>query len=517
MEITLKYQAKLIVADAYMEIKFMRECPDIVRYLENPDSYAYNEALKERIGEYLKDLGIYDTNNELTRLGKAIKKSGKRYRAEYGKYKIAFLYDDKIFGTQIVALERSGIANNNNKEIYKMPFKEDSHFIFELIGDEAKMEQIQLEKKDIHVELVQGKEFFYICRFDSEGDRFMEETLKIDDKVMPIKNTPFFVIENIKRKAYEVLGSSWSGKYYSLSLPEMENNAKDVREFQITKKLDSFIFKDVPCIPYKQEAQQWLEKCLLKDLEDDHITKNDFWEIIDYYFSKTPLGDSLESKPDNKYYDDLIQAIKKENPSVYWHAHATRDLIVEKEIGLKEDMAKPKYSDNNVISYGIKEKVSLQDIADKILAGRKCSYCVYIIKHCREGWQAKRIITLIESFFDGKVSAELIIDRSSISRSIDSEYANSLNSDIRIFDWKEFELNEHDRFIILKVDETCEVWNITNPDFLRFSSHNRNRISKNDKGEVIKKCTISKLPKGIDEFKELVKLKNHIKKVLEDK
>ena len=510
MEITLEYQTQLTVADAYMEIEFLRECPDIVRYLKNPDSYAYNEALKERIGQYLEDLGIIynSNNNELTRLGKAIKKSGKRYRAEYGKYKIAFLYEDKIFGTRIVTLERT-TANKNNKELFdKRYFKEDSYFVFEL-GNEDKMEQIKLQEKNIFIEKSSvPQNFCYHCRFDSEGDRFMEETLKIDDKVMPIKNAPFFMIENIKDKAHEVLRSAWDGKYYSLSLSDMENSDEDIREFKITMEDDHFTFKDIPCIPCKKEAQQWLKKCLLKDLEEYYMPESDFWDTIEYYCAKTPLQVYREDceKID---YDNFINSIQKEkNMQTYWHAHAPKDLLpVDKifsQITVSDENFRP-------ILYTRGDEVSYKEIADKILNGRECRYCIYIDNYCKKRQEIKQVAFIEAIFNNGKVRAEIITDFSKAERNIVGY--SELNRDIKILDRVELGIAEHDRFLLLLVDNFFEAWTIPQSDFLEYNI-SRNKIPTGHKLKVSGPSgrfnkdsmdTFSKNPRFMDHINQIQK------------
>ncbi|MBS1571575.1 MAG: hypothetical protein JST62_04140, partial [Bacteroidetes bacterium] len=125
MKVTLTKNIQLRSAQVYLRFQKEEERKDIQDYLKGK---RFEPLIENRIKDYLKNIGIFDEQYQLTKLGNAVKETGKMPVSEEGKYQIWFTDRDSFFGNKIFWFRR--LQPNAKDEIHnEISLDKKGHFL----------------------------------------------------------------------------------------------------------------------------------------------------------------------------------------------------------------------------------------------------------------------------------------------------------------------------------------------------------------------------------------------------
>jgi hypothetical protein len=127
MKATLTKNIKIKSATAYLVFEKEQERKDIQKFL-NGKKFE-DETINNRVKEYLRNLRIIDENHISIQKGDRIKRTGKMFVREEGKYKIWFAENDNFLGTKILYFERISPQSNIRVDILNVNFQEENYFL----------------------------------------------------------------------------------------------------------------------------------------------------------------------------------------------------------------------------------------------------------------------------------------------------------------------------------------------------------------------------------------------------
>jgi len=126
---TLTKNLKVKSVTTYLVIEKEQERKDIQQFLNGNE--FYDEVINESIKEYLRKIGVLDQNNIPTQKGNEIKKTGKMFAREEGKYKIWYVEEENFIGNKILFIRRiapKNDINSTNLKPLKTKLDKENHF-----------------------------------------------------------------------------------------------------------------------------------------------------------------------------------------------------------------------------------------------------------------------------------------------------------------------------------------------------------------------------------------------------
>lgn len=475
MTIELIHNIVLQHGFAFLELEVLHEASDMAEFLEacSNNKELYKQPLQKRAKKEMKKLGFLDAEYNITNKGRELIESKKRYIKECGKYEIHFITKDKIFGNRIFMAERANVAE---KEINLNEVEFKGNYF--LLKDNEARDKIIINKVSIEKSINKNDKtirYTRIYEINSVGEQISDKET-INDKKHSNKE-PFLDIETFTQKYQEMLRSNWNDEklYYRVDIEEIDSfiekqNIADIRTFKASFERDIFNFKDILLAPKeKQDAQYFLNLCLLKDLEESYNTNDELETKINSYINNH-LKDFLDITEKEQYINNLESKLRsRENKNAYWHYHAINDLAPQKDF-------KPQPKRHITLEYD--EEESYSNIIHKIKQDREIKAFIYIDKYFTNDYQYKRAQLIIQGF--NAARSFIITDERN------QEALEKMGLQVT-----SFTNMPHDRYFILKLNDTIELWSITQSDFLYFDSK-IDSITLDTKGRA-KGCTISNL------------------------
>ena len=297
------------------------------------------------------------------------------------------------------------------------------------------------------------------------------------------------------QKYEQALGPNWDrdNLVYRINTDELndfleEQVIKDIRTLTASFKKEDFTFSNLALSPKEEsDAKYMLNCCLLKDLKESYLTQDDLDSKLESYINHKGLNEFLKSSDKKEYISKLESSLKQEkDKTAYWHYNAINDLLPKRD--LLPNIIK-------TITLNYDEELSYADFIDKITQNREIQAFIYIDRYFTDVYQYKKAELIAQGF---NTQQYLIITD---ERNIESLTARQLNA-------RPFDPIPHDRYMILKVNNEIEIWNITQSDFLYFDEIKAKDITLDTKGRA-EGCVIS----NIDNFSIF---DNKLKEIIQD-
>lgn len=499
MKIELNHTIKLQSGFAFLDIEVLHKADDMAEFLESlqKNEALLKEPLQTRAKEEMQKLGFLDSNNSLTKEGKKLIKTKKRYIKECGKYKIDFSYNDSIFDNRIFKAKRAEI-DESEQELETIDFGKKSRV---LLDDENKVtDSIKILTKLASVQMQRRQEIITYIRFHeiNQNGEILRDTECLDG--VDIEENEDFSEKFLDTKTFiqkyeQALGPNWDrdNLVYRINTDELndfleEQVIKDIRTLTASFKKENFTFSNLALSPKEEsDAKYMLNCCLLKDLKESYLTQDDLDSKLESYINHKGLNEFLKSSDKKEYISKLESSLKQEkDKTAYWHYNAINDLLPKRD--LLPNIIK-------TITLNYDEELSYADFIDKITQNREIQAFIYIDRYFIDEYQYKKAELIAQGF---NTQQYLIITD---ERNIESLTARQLNA-------RPFDPIPHDRYMILKVNNEIEIWNITQSDFLRFDEIKAQDITLDTKGRA-EGCVIS----NIDNFSIF---DNKLKEIIQD-
>lgn len=490
---------KLQSGFAFLDIEVLHKADDMAEFLESlqKNEALLKEPLQTRAKEEMQKLGFLDSNNSLTKEGKKLIKTKKRYIKECGKYKINFSYNDSIFDNRIFKAKRAEI-DESEQELETIDFGKKSRV---LLDDENKVtDSIKILTKLASVQMQRRQEIITYIRFHeiNQNGEILRDTECLDG--VDIEENEDFSEKFLDTKTFiqkyeQALGPNWDrdNLVYRINTDELndfleEQVIKDIRTLTASFKKENFTFSNLALSPKEEsDAKYMLNCCLLKDLSESYFTQDDLDSKLESYINHKGLNEFLKSSDKKEYISKLESSLKQEkDKTAYWHYNAINDLLPKRD--LLPNIIK-------TITLNYDEELSYADFIDKITQNREIQAFIYIDRYFTDVYQYKKAELIAQGF---NTQQYLIITD---ERNIESLTTRQLNA-------RPFDPIPHDRYMILKVNNEIEIWNITQSDFLRFDEIKAQDITLDTKGRA-EGCVIS----NIDNFSIF---DNKLKEIIQD-
>lgn len=493
MKIELNHTIKLQSGFAFLDIEVLHKADDMAGFLESlqNNKALLKEPLQTRAKKEMQKLGFLDSNNSLTKEGKKLIKTKKRYIKECGKYKIDFSYNDSIFDNRIFKAKRAEI-DESEQELETIDFGKKSYLLLD--DKNEKLDKITTTTAKIQKDTTQSSIIYQrFYEIDSKG-KIINDTEKLNN--IDIKASENFLnTQTFIQKYEQVLGPNWDrdNLVYRINTDELndfleEQVIKDIRTLTASFKKENFTFSNLALSPKEEsDAKYMLNCCLLKDLKESYLTQDDLDSKLESYINHKGLNEFLKSSDKKEYISKLESSFKQEkDKTAYWHYNAINDLLPKRD--LLPNIIK-------TITLNYDEELSYADFIDKITQNREIQAFIYIDRYFTDVYQYKKAELIAQGF---NTQQYLIITD---ERNIESLTARQLNA-------RPFDPIPHDRYMILKVNNEIEIWNITQSDFLFFDEIEAQDITLDTKGRA-KGCVIS----NIDNFSIF---DNKLKEIIQD-
>ena len=493
MKIELNHTIRLQSGFAFLDIEVLHKADDMAEFLESlqNNEALLKEPLQTRAKEEMQKLGFLDSNNSLTKEGKKLIKTKKRYIKECGKYKINFSYNDSIFDNRIFKAKRAEI-DESEQELETIDFGKKSYLLLD--DKNEKLDKITTTTAKIQKDTTQSSIIYQrFYEIDSKG-KIINDTEKLNN--IDIKASENFLNTRTFIQKYEqVLGPNWDkdNLVYRINTDELNEFLEgqlieDIRTLTASFKKENFTFSNLALSPKEEsDAKYMLNCCLLKDLKESYLTQDDLDSKLESYINHKGLNEFLKSSDKKEYISKLESSLKQEkDKTAYWHYNAINDLLPKRD--LLPNIIK-------TIALNYDEELSYADFIDKITQNREIQAFIYIDRYFTDVYQYKKAELIAQGF---NTQQYLIITD---KRNIKSLTARQLNA-------RPFNPIPHDRYMILKVNNEIEIWNITQSDFLYFDEIKAKDITLDTKGRA-EGCVIS----NIDNFSIF---DNKLKEIIQD-
>ena len=480
MKIELNHTIRLQSGFAFLDIEVLHNASDMAEFLESlqNNEALLKEPLQTRAKEEMQKLGFLDSNNSLTKEGKKLIKTKKRYIKECGKYKINFSYNDSIFDNRIFKAKRAEI-DESEQELETIDFGKKSYLLLD--DKNEKLDKITTTTAKIQKDTTQSSIIYQrFYEIDSKG-KIINDTEKLNN--IDIKASENFLnTQTFIQKYEQVLGPNWDkdNLVYRINTDELNEFLEgqlieDIRTLTASFKKENFTFSNLALSPKEEsDAKYMLNCCLLKDLKESYLTQDDLDSKLESYINHKGLNEFLKSSDKKEYISKLESSLKQEkDKTAYWHYNAINDLLPKRD--LLPNIIK-------TIALNYDEELSYADFIDKITQNREIQAFIYIDRYFTDVYQYKKAELIAQGF---NTQQYLIITD---ERNIESLTARQLNA-------RPFNPIPHDRYMILKVNNEIEIWNITQSDFLYFDEIKAKDITLDTKGRA-EGCVIS----NIDNF-----------------
>lgn len=461
-------------AIAYLVFEKEQERKDIQNFLNGKE--FDDEIINERVKEYLRNLRILDENNIPTQKGERIKRTGKMFVREEGKYKIWFCEKDSFLKIKILYFQRIAPQQNSRVDILDINFVEDNYLLptnanefteLKLIINNKAAGQLNSGNETINFswKWENLEKSFFI--FDGQLGK-NENAIKLEPSSIPCN-------EDLKSRIEEIL-PDWDKNYERLKIRynEISNQSKISFEDNLEKKWMDFQvqFQEVPLMPYNNEdAKKWRNWLLTESLRKEYLNTSDFESSV----IETNEKDAFKPYSDSLDVPELVQfsSLLKKDTLAFWHLNAPFDLnpntktkLPAKPIELKKDT---KISFNEIA-----KKLNFEDLGEAITI-------VYYDRYVVNQIQQKAVVAFLQAI--DSTTKIIITDLSSKENSSDHIQKNV--TEIKLINCNTLFKSRflpHDRYIIAANKDKIQIWNISNSiDYITFPDKN---IDKNTLGTI---------------------------------
>ncbi len=465
MKVTLNKNIKLNSAQAYLRFQKEELRQDIQEYLKGEK--RFEPFIQNRIKDYLKNIGVFDEQYQLTKLGSAVKESGKMFVSEEGKYQIWFTQNDSFFKTTIFYLRRlqpnakDEIRNQislDRKGHFLLPTEENKYTKLNLVSDEV-FGNTNNSTDQIH--------FSWIWDNLVKSHYVFSGQLGKSERQTNIKSEAIPSDKDIQKIISEIL-LDWNNeqKRYSIRFEGLsEQMLTTFEDKNYTSKWNGFEIQiqNLPLMPYNnEEAKIWRNWLLNEELKKEYFSKTDFEETAIELNEKEALASFSLDIPKTQ---DFVE--KTDSKKVFWHLNASMDLNPNTKIKL---LLKQKH-----IELRQGDKISFADIVAK-LGFDNSSVFVYYDRYVYNQNQQRAVSALAKAVN----SPKKIVVTDLTPKDNSSDFIQKNVKEITLKDCRTIfkGRSPHDRYLIASNQNGMSIWNISNSiDYISFSERNINETT----------------------------------------
>jgi len=496
MNVILTKKITLKSAIVYLKLQRKIKREDIQNYLQG--KHFDNPIVENRVREYLKSVGIYNEQYNLTTPGYEAKDKGMVKEKEEGKYQIWFTQDDLLFGNRIFYFTRmkpESYNNNQQPELEKINLNlSGKNFCSLPIEGEHAQDSVEFSIID-EISTVEKKMTSEIS-FNWTWNDTQSSLFKFSgnfEKVSIDKNKPVDFQINLEQHIPTII-PGWNDKTQRWPIKIEDVKDKDTYQyFKYSRKQprDGYVtceFIKLPVEPYNpEEAVQWRDKIISTELEKKYIHPDDFEGIVNTINQNEGFKayyDQLDHDvPDmNHYIEKLEPGKKSDRGPAYWHLAAPMDLIV----GIPKSL--------NIDSFSLSkgEDISFEGLTAKFGTVR-AEKIFYYDKYVYNKYQQRSVSTFLSCFGVSNLDICIITDT---QKPYYNDYFIKNKPDITVTDissvYPKTSDEPHDRFIVFKSGDELIIWTSTNSiDFIRFNI--QGEIQPDTSGAIQKSVTFTKV------------------------
>lgn len=465
MKVTLTKNIKLSSAQSYLRFQKQEERKDIQEYLNGKK--RFEPLIENRIKDYLKNIGVFDEQYQFTKLGNAVKETGKIYVSEEGKYQIWFTQNDSFFNSIILYFRR--LQPNAKDEIRdRISLDRKGHFL--LPSDENKYTKLNLVSDEIFGNLNGNNDqihFSWIWENLDKSYYIFSGQLGKSERQTNIKSEPITCDKDIQRTISEIL-PEWDNeqKRYGIRFDHLnEDSRKTFEDKNYVSKWNGFevLIQNLPLMPYdKEEAKKWRNWLLNEELKKEYFSSTDFEETARELNEKVALSAYSLDIPKAK---DFVE--KTDSKKVFWHLNAPMDLNPNTKIKLSSKIQHVELRQG--------DKVSFADIASK-LGFDMTSVFLYYDRYVYTERQQRAVSALAKAVN----SPKRIVVTDLTPKENSSDYIQKNAKEVLLRDCKTIFKGKspHDRYLITSNQTGLNIWNISNSiDYISFSDRNINETT----------------------------------------
>jgi hypothetical protein len=457
MKVTLSKNIKLNSAQTYLRFQKEELRKDIQEYLNG--NKQFEPLIENRLKDYLKNIGIFDEQHQLTKSGNMVKETGKMLVSEEGKYQIWFSNNDPLFKTIIFYFRRlqpnpkDEIRNRillDRKGHFLLPTNENKHAKLNLVSDEV-VGSINNFNDQLH--------FSWIWDDLEKSHYVFSGLLGNKERSVKILDEKIFSDMDIKKTISEIL-HNWNNEQNRCMI-RFENLSDESRK---TFEDNNFISKwngfevqiqNLPLMPYnKEESKKWRNWLLNEEL------KKEYFNIIDFEEKAMELNEKEEFAPFNLEVPQMKEFIEKaESKKVFWHLNAPFDLNPNTKIKLSSKIQHVELRQG--------DKVSFADIVAKF-GINEVSIFIYYDRFVINEKQHRAVSALAKAVN----SARKIVVTDLTPKVNSSDFLQQNMKEITLKDLKTIFKGypSHDRYLITSNQNEISIWNISNSiDYISFS------------------------------------------------
>lgn len=457
MKVTISKKIHLKSAQAYLRFQKEELRKDIQEYLKGEKSFE--PFIENRIKDYLKNIGVFDEQYQLTKLGNTVKDSGKMFVSEEGKYQIWFTQNDTFFKTTIFYFRRLQPSPKDEirdkisidrKGHFLLPTEENKYTKLNLVSDVV-FGNINNQNNELHFSWIWEnlEKSHYVFR-GHLGNK--NNPINITSEQVPSDKEIQIIISHILSD-WNTEQNRYSVRFDGLS-EQMRNTFEDKNHSSKWKDFDVQI-QNLPLMPYDNvDAEKWRNWLLNEELKKDYFSSTDFEETAIELNEKEALSTFSLNVPKIKEFIE-----KTESKKVFWHLNAPMDLNPNTKIKLS--------SKTQHVELRQGDKVSFADIVAK-LGFDNSSVFLYYDRFVYNQNQQRAVSALAKAV--NSMKKIVVTDLTPKDKS--SDFIQKNVKEITLKDCKTIfkGRSPHDRYLIASNQNGMSIWNISNSiDYISFS------------------------------------------------
>lgn len=344
MKINLNKDIPIKSAYLYLKIKRYKKREDMQNFIKGINVHALSKLVKDRIQEYLRQVGIYDSVGSLTKEGSKLRDEGLFAIREEGKYQVWYTENDSFFGNKIFALERVDAVNYDRytSSAAKINLSFNNTIHYDINNQEYTEFQI-ISNGDLYGELLDIRTVLKVeWNWEELNKSYYNFRGKLENKYSRDKKVRIIECYNIsveKNLFHEIniLFTKWDSQYkrIALSFDDIKDKRDVITTFQLrTLHIDSnnkYNFKgkaeNILVMPNNlSSANLWAHELLLSYIIEDYRVEEDFdnkqseikqYKAFEKYANNLNIYNIIDYAPRIREYDRVA----------YWHLQAPQDLM----------------------------------------------------------------------------------------------------------------------------------------------------------------------------------------------
>lgn len=475
MKVMLDKEIRLQSATAYLRFKKEVQRDDIQAYLKG--KHFSDSLIENRVKTYLKNIGVFDENYQLTSLGNEVKGNGMLPTPEEGKYKVWFTQRDSHFGNKIFYFKRiQPNRDNRNERKLEVRFDKDEHFYLPTKNNSFGNLEV-LPIMDYFGEKHGDTDQIFL-RWTWEGLQKSEYVFKgqlgIGNDTITIEPVAITCEEDLEIRIKDLL-SDWDDENQRLKVSFSDLDPQSRRSFEL---LDERIrwndfdvkFQKIPLMPRRQkDAEDWRNWLVVGALQKEYLSPNEFERVVIKANEQDAFAPFTRSfnQPEPASFSKVVEG----DTLAFWHLNAPLDL---------NPNAKAKLTDKPVqlkkgIELSFNEIVSRLDLRELEGSGTLIYYDKYVINRR----QQQSVVAFLKAT---KCPTPVVI--TDLKHENSDDYIKRNHAHIELKDLRSIFKSKppHDRYIIVRNNKGVRIWNISNSiDYIRFDEE---EIDCDSKGSI---------------------------------